>query len=315
MAFFFTENAGSTESDLDIKSGPHDLVAGLPAEHSIHVFSNRERLQAEAHEVLNALARNQWDGNQYILVLGISKSVIDKLDNDKDFLGGIDYRFQWEGTAGLIRIIPSAPHEQINSDFTVLVGEQLAGMGVHRSERRWGLATTYRPSAGTGNKGKQGDQIFLPTPRQPVGSQVVDWPTLVLEIGVSESKPKLEEDTKWWFNNSNGRVRIVLLVLVRKQKLVFEKWQLLPPGAPANATRLYLASLRQQPPHMPPLGVQAAANQRCYSAQEVTVDRNGVAGAPMFLPFRALFDRNPGPGESDVMITAQDFQEITATVL
>ena len=46
------------------------------------------------------------------------------------------------------------------------------------------------------------------------------------------------------------------------------------------------------------------------------MDRNGVAGAPMVLPFRALFDRDPDPSESktDVAITAQDFREITATV-
>lgn len=51
---------------------------------------------------------------------------------------------------------------------------------------------------------------------------------------------------------------------------------------------------------MPPLVAQAAVNQRCFSAQEVTVDRNGVTGAPMVLPFSALFDTAPGPNETDV---------------
>ena len=41
---------------------------------------------------------------------------------------------------------------------------------------------------------------------------------------------------------------------------------------------------------------------------------NGVAGAPMVLPFRALFDREPGTGETDVVVTDQGFREITATV-
>lgn len=173
------------------------------------------------------------------------------------------------------------------------------------------MATTYRLFA-EGSKGKQGDQIFLPTTPQPARGQVVDWPTLVLEIGVSVSKPKLEEDTKWWFNHSDGRVRFVLLVLLRKHEVVvFEKWQLLPPDAPVDVSREYIASLGQQ---SPPLVVQAAASQRCCCAQEVTVDRNGVAGAPMVLLSRALFDRDPGPGETDVVITAQDFREITDTV-
>lgn len=212
----------SAQNEVNIMSDHHDLTTALPSEHIVRVFSTRARLQAEAQTVLDSLNINDWDGNQWILVLGLSKSVIDRLDNDKGFLAGIDYRFQWERTTRLIKIVPSASHEQINSDFTALVSEKLAAMGIHRSHRRWGLATTYQPTIG--RKGKQGDQMFLPTQRRPVSSQVIDWPTLVLEIGVFESKPKLEENTKWWFNNSNGRVRIVLVILVRKHRVVFEKW-------------------------------------------------------------------------------------------
>lgn len=48
--------------------------------------------------------------------------------------------------------------------------------------------------------------MFLPPSRQLTDSQIADWPTLALEIGVSESKSKLEEDTNWWVSNSDGRV-------------------------------------------------------------------------------------------------------------
>lgn len=65
---------------------------------------------------------------------------------------------------------------------------------------------------------------------------------------------------------------------------------------------------------MPPLVAQAAVNQRCVSAQEVTVGTNDVTGAPMVLPFSALFDRGRWPNETDVLITAQDFRDIIATV-
>ena len=60
---------------------------------------------------------------------------------------------------------------------------------------------------------------------------------------------------------------------------MFGKWQLWPPNAPVDASREYIASLVQQ--QAPPLVVQGAASQRCYCVQEVTVDRNGVCGAPM----------------------------------
>lgn len=298
------------ESKVKILSGHHDLTAGLPSEHILHVFSKRVRLQAETQAVRDSLGRNELDGNQWILVLGLSKCIIDRLGNDERFFDGIDFRFQWEGTTGLIKIVPSPLHERINSDFTMLVSDKLAAMGIPRDDRRWGLATEYRPTIGS--KGKQGDQTFLPLQRQPPGRAAVNWPTLVLEIGVTESKTKLEEDAKWWFNNSGGRVRIVLVVSVTKSRVAFEKWQLLPPEASSKITRHYITSLRQRTLHMPPLELQAGVNQRCFCAQEVTVDKNGVVEAPMILPFRALFDRDTGPNEADVSTTALDFREITA---
>lgn len=97
--------------------------------HITHIFSNRATLQAAAQTVLDSLTRNEYDGNQWILILGLSKSIISSLDNDKNFLDGIHDRFQWEGITGLIKIIPSAAHEQINADFTALVAEKLAGNG------------------------------------------------------------------------------------------------------------------------------------------------------------------------------------------
>lgn len=301
----------SPESKINILSGCHKLIAGLPSEHIVHVFSKKERLEAEAQTVHDSLRTDECDKNQWLLVLGLSKSTIDRLSSDKWLFNVINCRFRWEGTTGLIKPFPPSPlYERINSDFTMLLSEELAAMGIPRDDRRWGLATFYQLCRG--NRGKQGDQAFLPLQRQRTGNQADDWPTLVLETGVSGSKPKLEEDTKWWFNNSKGRVRIVLVVAVAKFNVVFEKWQLLLPDAPANATREYTMSLGEKALHMPPLVSQAAINQRCFCAQEVIVDRGCVVGGPMVLPFKALFDRDPGPSEVDVSITALDFQEITA---
>lgn len=40
---------------------------------------------------------------------------------------------------------------------------------------------------------------------------IIAWPTFVVEAGVSESLPRLRQDTSWWFANSAGMVGIVLL--------------------------------------------------------------------------------------------------------
>ena len=77
--------------------GYHELTAALPPEHVVQVFSKRARLQAEAEAVRDSLCRNECHGNQWILVLGLSRATIDSLASDKRFLEGIDFRFQWEG--------------------------------------------------------------------------------------------------------------------------------------------------------------------------------------------------------------------------
>ena len=211
---------------MNIKTGPHNLTTDLPPEHCIHVFTNRERLQTAAQTVLDSLTRNECDGSQWILIHDIPKSIIDSLDNDKNFLDGINYRFQWEGTTGLTKVIPSAAHEQINVDFTALVGDKLAGMGIHRRDRRWGLSTTYRPSTGTGCKGKQVDQIFLPTrPASPgAGRRLADPSSGNWGICIKgEAERGCEVVVQ---SHSNGKVRIVLLALVRRHEVTSRVWEM-----------------------------------------------------------------------------------------
>jgi hypothetical protein len=189
-------------------------------------------------------------------------------------------------------------------------------MGIRWFDRRWAMSTTYKPTA---SKGKQPDQCFIPPGRCASPGQPVGWPTFVIETGVSESLPRLREDARWWFNNSGGEVRMVLVISIKQTKVEFELWQLAPPNAPCPLTRVYIDSLRQR--HLPPLIQQAAGTQQIYSHHEVDVTSSGVAGAPqvhnapMVLPFQALFNRPPGLTEGDLVLRDQDFKDIVATIL
>ena len=56
---------------------------------------------------------------------------------------------------------------------------------------------------------------------------------MVIEAGVSESLSKLRNEANWWFNQSNGLVRIVLVISINstQRKITTQRWQwqLLPP--------------------------------------------------------------------------------------
>lgn len=97
---------------------------------------------------------------------------------------------------------------------------------------------------------------------------------------MSESLPRLRADAQWWFTNSSGETRIVLVIGIPKisRTIIVEKWQLTPAGPDSF--------------------------QQAYCAQEVniSVDDAGVvtASAPLVIPFYALMDRNPMGNEGDV---------------
>ncbi|KAE8361225.1 hypothetical protein BDV27DRAFT_160897 [Aspergillus caelatus] len=294
-------------------TGEYRLTAGIESLCITRTFTRISNLARDATIIFDSLNANDFSGNQWILIPGLTQKAIDRLDSEKDCLNGVSFRFEWDGARGLIKVMPGAGHEMPTNDFTLVVFGALRAMGLYWEDIRWGGATRYRSHVG--NKGKEGDQIFLPRHRQPVQGQIQDWPTLVIETGVSESLPKLQEDAKWWFNNSSGRIRIVILISLKRTKMLFQKWQLVPPNAPTPITRQYISSLRQQSPNMPPSVNQPATIQTLYMDQEVTVTPNAVIGAPMVLPFQALMDRAPAFNETDISITAQHFRGFARTWL
>lgn len=297
-------------SDSPVLTGKYHLSEGVTSTTISRTYTAMKQLEEAAYSVLETLQANDCDGNQWILVLELTKDAIERLDNDKECLGGVDFRFEWEGATGLIKVIPSATHDSLINDFTLKVGSDLQNMGIHWTDRRWIGTTTYRQA----NKGRQGDQAFTPPSRQVAKGETQGWPTLVLEVGVSESMAKLRSSAKFWLNNSDGQTRFVILVSASRARVTFEKWMLMPPNAPNPAPPAYVAALRSRPLHSPPLVNQPAASQQLYSAQEVVVTQTWMTGAPMILPFRALYDRAPGPNESDITIIAQDFRAFVQTV-
>ncbi|KAJ5508030.1 hypothetical protein N7527_010173 [Penicillium freii] len=289
------------------------LMSDLPDGYVVHHFSRFKLLRTCAKTLLDSLQSESE--NQWLVIVGLSQTAIRKLDEDHSFLEGINYRFSWEGSSGLLKMIPSFEHDSITDTFTRVMDLSLIRMGIiYPESRTWVGTTTYKP---TTNKGKQADQGFLPPSRCPPTSGLPPgWPTLAIETGLSESLSQLRKDALWWLSNSSGEVRIVLLISIskRKDKVFVEKWQLAPPISPRPLTRTHIQTLCQQSPNIPPLVPQQAISQQAYCAHEVEVTANGVTGAPLTLPFVAVYDRAPTTGKGDIVLTAQDFLSLTGNL-
>lgn len=283
------------------------LTHGLPDGYMVRPFGESARLNVDVAEVLRRFQDN-GDGNQWILLVALSSGTIEKLGNQEYPLEELNYRFQWDGTIGLIKVIVASSHVSTTDQLTRSIDHHISAMRNPQRETKWVANTAYKPTA---TKGKQADQAFLPSSRFSPISPTWMCPTLVIETGVSQSLPRFRENAKWWFENSNGDVRMVLILTISESNIRFEKWQLAPPNAPRPMSAEYIHALCQQSPPVPPLVQQPPETQQAYMAQEIEVNLAEAIGTSLVLPFAALFDQVPGPGDEDVVLGPQDLRSIT----
>lgn len=320
MASLFNDSDSQVSSLANIPPGEqeqiampsiYDPMAGLPADYVLRNFTNIKSLKKIAEDVLRDLEESDYQGNQWIVVLGLTQSACDRLSGDEPRLGDISYRITLDGSVGIFKVAPGWPHEGITGDFQTQLERLFGSMGVPLGDYAWRRAARYTGSIS--NRRKESDECLVPATRMPTGL-TQGWPSMVIETGVSESLPRLRNDANWWFNYSNGLVRIVLVISVNKvlKELIIEKWQLLPPFSPNPITRAALNQIRQQlPAPMPPRVHQPAATQRSYDAQVIKITANNITGAPLVLPFLALFDRPPSGNEADIVLGLQELRYCT----
>ncbi|OJJ45796.1 hypothetical protein ASPZODRAFT_528370 [Penicilliopsis zonata CBS 506.65] len=296
-------------------SSLYEIMAGLPEGYVLRTYASLKVLEMTAKEVRDKLEHNDQEGNQYIVILGLSKQAAERLGGDPPRLGDVVYRFTLDGSTGVLKVVPSWPHERVTGDFNLQLSALFTTAGVPLGDFGWARSMRYPGTSS--DRQKEADECLVPATRMPTG-QTEGWPTLVFETGVSESLSRLRNDARWWFNNSKGAVRIVLVISIKRsgnKEVTIEKWQLLPPGAPQPVTRAVIDSFRYiHPAPMPPLVHQPAVSQHPYDAQVIKITQNSVTGGPLVLPFRALMDRPPQGQERDIVLHDQELRFCSRSV-
>ena len=271
--------------NFTITSMEDNPLAGLPDSYEVLTFTNFKTLRKAVSFVVEKLNQNDDNGNQFIVIHQLTKHARQRLDEEKDILGST-FRFMWEGETGIVKLMPSAAHDYVTDDLSRTISRACEGMGMPVLEIAWGISTTH-PGGKSGDegKGKQTDQCLSPLPRQPINGQVTGWPTLAIETGVSESLPRFRQDAAWWFRNSRGDTRIVLVMGIKRktQDIVLEKWHL----APANTQSV----------------------SRPFVLQDIRITKASAFGGPLVLSFEALFCRPSQGTEVDIVL---DQQQLTS---
>jgi len=198
--------------------------------------------------------------------------------------------YEYEETL-VVKIMPGAVHDIAVSQFEIILTLKLASIEL-LGELSYMRATTYK---GTDCE-KEPDSSFRPRSSRPY---TTNWPTLVIECGVSESINRLRVDSNWWFANSEGQVKTVLLISIseKDRKILIEQWEMLP------EVNLQVSRHELDPARIRP---------ECIRTIEI-VEAN-AGGASLQLSFQNLFLREPVQGETDIVFTTQDLERFAAYV-
>ncbi|KAG0124256.1 hypothetical protein HOY82DRAFT_510605 [Tuber indicum] len=143
---------------------------------------------------------------------------------------------------------------------------------------------------------KEGDSTFKPLEFRP---HKHDWPTLVVECGVSEPLSHLVNDAYWWLLGSRGEVKLVVLIFVSEsdKHVHIEKWELVT-GKNKRITRANPHSFRDIP----------------TQTHELDIVGDVVTGAPLRLEFEKIMLRQPSSEEGDIIFGTQDLKRLASFV-
>jgi hypothetical protein len=253
---------------------------------------------------------------QYLTFTDVSVDDLAKIDRARNSIGKGIRMTHYTDIDLLIVKLPSAVHERAHGNLATDMIEKVVLMGMRARELDFVGASRFRGRRSS----KEGDSAYKPQSFRPNDP---DWPTIVIESGVSESLHRLRFDAGWWLTESGGDVKIVIIISIQQaqSRIQIEKWEHAPSGRPL-------------PLRTPPNNLNNNPNnlirQIPTKVQNITIVSNTVAGgplpaviggpftvtgAPLVLEFNKIFLRPAVLPETDITFNVQELSAWVARLI
>ena len=212
----------------------------------------------------------------------------------------------------MIITIPTAKHEGLHIGLDNGLYLDAVSIGLRREFFGIG-STTFMDKDANGNIISEGEGDSC---RKPISMRTkeLDYPTLVIEAGWSQTLKELREKARWWFDKSKGDVKIVLLVKSSpgSNHIRIEKWKLALAASRQGATTTRAATtITPQCVHVVEIARAAGINNG--HPNQFDPASYVVTGGPLQLEFIDIFLRQPiPPGERDFILNNTILQEYAA---
>jgi hypothetical protein len=290
MASSFSSHKNSPASHLSAPTP--GFLNGIPKGTVRHRFTNISDLRAALRRQCDLLAKGE-SYNQYLVFLNVTEKELEKLVENQIKSCRISYE---RNSGTLVVKILGKPHEAANRSFAGLLTNKAIQMGLFESLQPYGGSTIDLDISF-----KEGDSAWAPSP-PPQGNP---WPSVVLEVGYSESQARLVNDAKLWLEAPGSQVRTVITMKINRQprRIVMQRWEMVQ-----VARRVTRAA---------PTGQIIAARK----IQEVRIslqpNNTTTVSGTFTLPFQNVFLRPQNPAnvlEQDFTFTQQDLRAIANLV-
>jgi hypothetical protein len=233
---------------------------------------------------------------QYLIFARVSVDDLAKIDRTLNNIRMHTRMTHYMDINLLIVKLPTAEDEAAHTNLCTLVVMELARMGMQDDELHCVGATRIHGRSSS----KEADSAYRPYSFRP---NKTDWPTIVIESGLSESVQRLRFGARWWLMESGGDVKTVILVSVKRaQSVQIEKWELALTTGRRSTLRSATNTLNNLRPQIP------------TRIQEITITQNTVTGGPLVLEFQKIFLRPAVLPESDLTFTTQELSAWAARV-
>ena len=203
-------------------SAPHDinyyLTAGLEGvEHQPYL--ERKAFISAIHSELKKLLSGK--AGQYPVFAPVTQDQFEEIERiRRAHHKGIRFHYFDREETLIVKLFVGPFQAVAGVGFGRILDVKIAEMGLLHDICRMDAAF-YE---GNGSQ-KQAEIAWKPYSSRPLGT---DWPTVVIECGVFQSRDRLEVDANWWFENSGGQVKIVFLISFseEKKKMHIQQWEL-----------------------------------------------------------------------------------------
>ena len=285
------EGTQSSSVSAGRPGAPFEDLASIIPNHRKHYFTT----PTKAGDFVRAKLRQSRGLGCYLLITDVSEDDVRAIDELLHGLHlGYSIRHTYENALKslILKCMLDMPHETASRTFYIQVLSQIAAIPGHNMFSVASVGSTRFETPG--KRSKEADGAMMPKTRPPSG-----WPSLVFEVGYSESLPALLCDARWWLVNSGGETRMVVIIRVtgNPRSLHVETWEMVPnPNVVPTPSR---RSTRQTPATVP------------GCTQVVDIDAAATIRPPGFvlrIPYLAVFDV-AHPSAVDITLSANELSE------